>query len=91
MVLALSVPPATITSAMPDMMVAAANCTAVAPEAQCRLTATPGTPVMPRRTAMLRAITPPPCRDSARTRSSRSVIGIWDRSTAALTATSASW
>ncbi len=27
MVLALAVPPATITSAMPDMMVAAANCT----------------------------------------------------------------
>ena len=38
MVLALSVPPATITSAMPAMMVAAANWTAVAPEAQCRLT-----------------------------------------------------
>ena len=39
----------------------------------------------------MRPITPPPCRDSARNRSSSSATGICDRSIAAPTAISASW
>src|ERR1700733_13443792 len=90
MVLALSVPPATMTSSMPARMVAAASAAAVLPDAQCRLTARPGTPGRPRRTAILRPITPPPWRDSPRMRSPSSLTGTPDRVIAALTAISAS-
>ena len=52
--LRLSVPPATTTESMPALMPLAAIATADRPAAQCRLSASPGTSVSPRRTAVWR-------------------------------------
>ena len=46
------VPPAMTTSCMPATMSAAAVVTALSPEAQCRLRATPGMALIPSSTAM---------------------------------------
>ena len=76
---------------MPARMPADAICTALRPGRAVAVVGEPGTEVSPRRTAMLRAITPPPWSDSATTMSSMSVVAIPERSTAAPTAISASW
>jgi hypothetical protein len=84
-----SVPPPTPTSIIPAAMLAATHCVAPIPDAHQRCVARPGTPVMPRRTATLRPMLPPPCIDSPMPMSSISPTGIPERSTAAPTATSA--
>ncbi len=88
-VLRLSVPPAMTTRSMPARMLPAPICTALSPEAQCRLSAMPGTPVRPSRTATLRAMSPPPCSDSPSTTSSMSAASMPERLTASPTAISA--
>ena len=88
-VLWLWVPPATTTRSMPARMLPAPICTALSPAAQWRLSAMPGTLVSPRRTATLRAMTPPPYSDSATTMSSMSAAPIPERDTASPTAISA--
>ena len=56
----LSVPPATISRSMPARMLPAAIAMAERPAAQWRLSANPGTLSKPRRTAVWRAMDPPP-------------------------------
>jgi hypothetical protein len=53
-------PPATITRSMPDRICAAPFAIAVRLPVQCRLTAWPGTSVIPQATAACRARSPPP-------------------------------
>src|SRR4051812_30653028 len=86
----LSVPPATTTSTAPPRIAPTAVCTAARPPAQCRLTARPGTWWSPSETAVWRAMTPPPCIDSARTTSSMSDAGRPLRSITPATAVRAS-
>ena len=53
-------PPATTTLSMPDRIDAAPLWTALSPDAQCRLWATPGAWTMPASMAAYRAMSPPP-------------------------------
>src|SRR5262245_23850010 len=75
---------------MPAAIEPAAVASAPRPAAQCRLVARPGICWRPSTTAVWRAITPPPWRLSAITRSSISLGAIWLRSRMARTTTCAS-
>ena len=89
-VLMLSVPPARTTRSMPAAIDPAAVAMAPRPAAQCRFVANPGICSRPSTTAVWRAMTPPPCRLSAMTRSSISLGSIFVRSSTARTTTWAS-
>ena len=77
-----STPPPRPTSIMPAEMLAATHCTPAMAEAHQRWVATPGTWFMPRRTAALRPMLPPPWNDSPKPMSSKSPTGMPERSTA---------
>jgi hypothetical protein len=84
-----SVPPPMPTSIIPAAMFAATHWVPPMPEAHQRWVARFGTEVMPRRTATLRPMLPPPWNDSPKPMSSIWSTGMPERFTASPTATSA--